>query len=558
MWKYFIECGGWEKVQNILLLLDKITISLGYIITADTYCGLLSPRIGISDGWVRAKVTDIAGDIVEVEYPHRYRFVDNEGTHPDTEQSLKEKVPKWQIRSTPCIPLLSVFVVRWGGIGCVEAAECSDIDAGFWGSAGTSVCDNYINVFTDMFEKCLETKFEVITAFVQSVSDLEALAQAAPYITASLKGKHKAAMYFLWPTAFQDGSCGVAGMVQESALFHTMQRFELTGLSTRFPHPSHLYRCLVSKQWTAHLCLSEQYHIPATTRVSISAVRGGDRVRCAKTALESLCAIKRDSSVDIQSMKGVVKLGYSWEASDVMAFEGVHQLAERLDVLSSQPGCLADVVYVQDFVPSRCEVRVYLVNSVICHRRYTKPGKMNAETGRFEGFQDLTRDEAVSNWFDNDESLLSNAEKTMDELVQRWLLWLKCECAETQPVIRFDFFVGLRDSPDGGVCSCVHTGEITELGGSTLNWAKGPELIQRAVIAACLEEDVVSADSALVTDHYKFTPRHVRFTDASSSSSDDDDDDSDSSEENEDQHKQKTLTISAKQDRKRQRTGEGN
>jgi hypothetical protein len=493
------------------------------IYTSDCFRGLMSPRVGISDGWIPATVVEVSDSIIEVQYPHRYKFIDREGAHPDEEESLKERLPLWQVRKTPTKPLLTLFVVRWGGTGDEEAAECSDIDAGFWGSAGTSVCDNYINIFTDMFEKVLETRFEVVTAFVKSASDLDTLTSAASFITASMTGEHRAAMYFLWPVAFQDGATGTAGMVPEAAMFRLMHRIESTGVATRFPHPSHLYRCLVSKQWTAHLCLSPQYRIPATTRVSISEVRGRDIKKAALNALETLVAIRsskaRDTdtgvvsdgssaSEDYACMKGVVKLGYSWEAADVLSFTGAEELAVRLDTLSAQPGCLADVVYVQEYVTSKCEVRVYLVNGEIMHRRYTKPGRGNPETGRFEGFQDLPREEAIKQWFDNDEKLLDHAERAMDGLVQRWLLWVRCECSQPQPVIRFDFFVGVEDGK-----SVIHTGEITELGGSTLNWNKGPELIQRAVIAACLEGESAPPLSERVQAHYKFVPRHVRFGD---------------------------------------------
>jgi hypothetical protein len=70
-------------------------------------------------------------------------------------------------------------------------------------------------------------------------------------------------------------------------------------MPTRFPHPSHLYRNLVSKEWTAHLCLTPDLHIPATTKISIStAVR--DPYKAADAALKALYMIKRAQ----QSLQG--------------------------------------------------------------------------------------------------------------------------------------------------------------------------------------------------------------------------------------------------------------
>jgi hypothetical protein len=100
-------------------------------------------------------------------------------------------------------PLLSLFVVRWGGFNGEEANAFDGSAAGLWGHAGTSVCDKYINAMCDNFESSLGTNFEVTTAFVQYGSDLEALATAAPFIRGQLRGTHVAGtvLYYTINTA---------------------------------------------------------------------------------------------------------------------------------------------------------------------------------------------------------------------------------------------------------------------------------------------------------------------------------------------------------------------
>jgi hypothetical protein len=134
----------------------------------------------------------------EVRYLHLFWF-DRGGRRRSINRTYKfdhEHVATWQIRpkvrttsATYPPPLLSIFLVRWGGCNGEEADAFDGSAAGLWGHAGTSVCDKYINALCDNFESCLGTDFEVTTAFVQYGNDLEALANAAPFIRAQLTVK---------------------------------------------------------------------------------------------------------------------------------------------------------------------------------------------------------------------------------------------------------------------------------------------------------------------------------------------------------------------------------
>jgi len=527
--------------------------------------GLLCPRIGMSDGWQAAVIVkdpdDVYGEYL-IRYLHLLWF-DRGGRRRSINSTDKfdhEHVAEWQIRlktSASVVyppPLLSVFVMRWGGFDGEEADAFDGSAAGLWGHAGTSVCDKYINAITDSFESCLGTNFEITTAFVQYGNDLEAVGVSASFIRAQLKGAHVAGLYFLWPVAFQDKAGGAAGMVPEKSYFQAVQRLEMTGLPTRFPHPSHLYRLLVSKDWTSQLCLRPDMHIPATTKISIAtAIRYP--YKAADAALKALFIIQHTkankelgdtSHHPWRAMKGVLKLGFSWEALDVLSFHGIDEMVDRLGRIAEQPGCLADYIFVQEFIESDCEFRCYVLDdgtglsTAPSHIRYTRPGRNNPETGRFEGFQDLTREVAISEWYGGNEDYVVKAEAQIESLIKRWKIWLLCESSEIQPYMRFDFFVkkpnlslnSSNESAESGDSDLViYTGEMTELGGSTLNWQAGPSLIFRAVLGACLEgEEVPPANSFMCVRKYEAT--HVRFN----SDDDDDDDEGDMDDEHDDSH----------------------
>ena len=126
-------------------------------------------------------------------------------------------------------------------------------------------------------------------------------------------------------------------MVPADSLLELMRRVESAGIPTRFPHSAHVYRALLAKEWTTAVsgCGPSQMRVPATTRVSASSVA---RVpfSAAKRAVDALRAIKGD-----ECDRGVVKLGYSWEALDVRAWRGVSDLAGALEDVLHQPGCRA-------------------------------------------------------------------------------------------------------------------------------------------------------------------------------------------------------------------------
>ena len=59
--------------------------------------------------------------------------------------------------------------------------------------------------------------------------------------------------------------------------------------------------------------------------------------------------------------KGVVKIGWSWEAKFVYFWKGESQLAEYLHAMVSLPGCSSDFCLVQEWVDFDFELRLFFL-----------------------------------------------------------------------------------------------------------------------------------------------------------------------------------------------------
>ena len=94
---------------------------------------------------------------------------------------------------SPPVPFLSAVVVRWGG-ATTEFAEQ-------WGAISSSVSDKYIDAFLDTAYSCLGPRYEVLSVFVESGADLSRLQLGS--LAGRLRGNHRCACYFLWPTLAQ-------------------------------------------------------------------------------------------------------------------------------------------------------------------------------------------------------------------------------------------------------------------------------------------------------------------------------------------------------------------
>ncbi|KAH8053119.1 hypothetical protein JL722_9785 [Aureococcus anophagefferens] len=325
------------------------------------------------------------------------------------------------------------------------------------------------------------TSYEAVTAYVASTDDLRSLCERR-LLDLVAGCDHYGALYLLWPTQFDDGTAGRPGMVPASPFFDLMQRLEGAGIPSRFPHAAHVYRTLVSKEWTSHLGAVGALAVPPTTRVNLSAIER-DAEGAARRAVDALKVVGRDFKARRPKdggakpwTRGVAKLGHSWEAIDVRAWRGKGQLRDALRSLARQPGCRADYVFVQEFVEAVGEVRAYCVDGKLEKLLYTRFDDPDAgdepvgeeDQGRFVTFSELERADAVQQWFRGDEALADAAEREVRTLVGRWLAWLRGLDSEPLPFVRVDVFVCVHDDPATGAPKLsVATGELTELGAGT-------------------------------------------------------------------------------------------
>lgn len=177
-----------------------------------------------------------------------------------------------------------------------------------------------------------------------------------------------------------------------------------------------------------------------------------------------------------------MKLGNSWEAADVVTFDGVADCAEGLQRLVEQPQCLSESLFVQERVEdATCEIRTFMIEGEPVHQMYTRflPA---GEDGKFRNFERNGRDRALEDWFGGNERALAHAERVTKRLAKRYLVWLKTQCPETPPVFRVDCFVRMN----GDRCD-VFAGELTEMGCSTLGWPDGPSTIFPAFLRCCFQ-----------------------------------------------------------------------
>eukprot|EP00756_Hemistasia_phaeocysticola_P010125 Hpha_TRINITY_DN14994_c0_g1::TRINITY_DN14994_c0_g1_i2::g.144637::m.144637 len=479
-------------------------------------CALKAPRTSKTDGWMRAVVAEEypspsgkPSEFVRLRPLHRLwgnrkgSFVDLSIPSQAAGRFIRARVACVR-RDPPPPPSFSFLVLRWG---IWTTAHDGDGEWGGWGQYGSCVCDKYIKgFFTRAFERMGAT-YEVLTCFVHQSADIrrlqpESLVARLATHQDGASGK-SAALYYLWPVAWLDGHGGdlsaddLAGYVEREALLGIMQSIEATGVPTRHPHPSNLYRLLCSKDWSAHLCLTPQLHVPATTKVNRALVLSNPLI-AARGALSAVSQLLSNGStpvsaravssqpkaelVSAEPFRGVVKLGFAWEAREVYHFKGEEELAEKLTKLLTQPGNTADSALVQEFVPHDCEIRVYCIHGKPVKMLYTKFQGIS-DTGSPQGFRSLDKAGAAKEWFKGDDALLDRVEDRLrKEMVPLWLRWLLTESSEVPSAVRMDFFVQSKGS---GCEPVIMIGELTEQGASTLGWDEGPEVTFDAVIDVC-------------------------------------------------------------------------
>eukprot|EP00397_Hematodinium_sp_SG-2012_P025313 GEMP01026433.1.p1 GENE.GEMP01026433.1~~GEMP01026433.1.p1 ORF type:complete len:533 (-),score=87.02 GEMP01026433.1:774-2342(-) len=477
----------------------------GYFMVHNNCAGRMHPSIGITDGWTPAQVTEDfdpakfdlqkPDTFVRVRYTHQLWF-DCRGKKLDAEmpRSFTAKVHPQMLRlamedSQAPQPKITFVTFRWGGEKPVEPVTEGP---GGWGNIGSTCSNNYINGFFDEAMRLLGPSYEVISIFFQNSQELENNQLVAPIIHELSRGEHIGAMYFCWPIGFADGH-DYPAYVERSRLMKLMEQMQAAGIPTRFPHNSHQYRVFASKEWAAQQCLTPGLNVPLTTKLSRQMIEYSGAATAANEALQALRHLKKARSTlfgfdnvkeneDFNVSTGVVKLGWSWEAMDVIKWTNFHQLRKGIQDLVEQPDNMMDFVFVQEFVDFDVEMRHYVVCPAgqepppIKKIVYTKFKELSA--GRFCDFDRFNREECVHNNFEGDSAALADAEEKAKVLISRWLKWLRADSAELPVVLRFDI-MAKRVGPGQ---ARVMTGELTELGGCFLGWPEGPKIVFEAMI----------------------------------------------------------------------------
>jgi hypothetical protein len=492
----------------------------GYFMVEHSTSGIIHPSVGRTDGWTEGRVNE-AWNIQNYNPNHYPSWVEIQWTHPTwynrrghkldvhTPSMITQRVKPEQIRQRRGAseaqqrPRLTLFHCRWGGEQPVNPVTEG---AGGWGMIGSTPSDNYINGWEESVFQTLGPTYEIVSAFIQGSDELAKL--CPPMLRQLLRGENVGALYFMWPIVFQDGH-EFPAYVQNAKELLLMTEMEASGIPTRFPHASHIYRIFASKEWTAQMCLHPLLHVPLTTQVARQAITA-DPEKAAVKAIQALSNLATTRSnwaaqygivshehaprAPAPIQRGVAKLGWSWEAMDVQAWRNSNELRNALSSLAEQPGSLVDLVFVQEYIDFDVEMRHFIVEADLHKPETLKPKKIiytvfkSKDDGCFRNFDRYDRKGCLKTCFAGDDAALADAERQAEELICRWLQWLQASTHELPTVTRFDI-MAKRLGPGRAQ---VTTGELTELGGCFLGWPQGPRVVFAAMLRSCFSDPALA------------------------------------------------------------------
>eukprot|EP00931_Biecheleriopsis_adriatica_P008175 TRINITY_DN10939_c0_g1_i3.p1 TRINITY_DN10939_c0_g1~~TRINITY_DN10939_c0_g1_i3.p1 ORF type:complete len:557 (-),score=96.52 TRINITY_DN10939_c0_g1_i3:123-1793(-) len=440
-------------------------------------------------------------------------FVDRHGKQSDHCMQAISVAP-WNLRepiSDP--PALSLVFVRWGGEHAVGSGAEGGGGWGFWGSPPS---DTYMAGIVDHGLMCHEElgyesshplSFEVFSVFVKDCSDLTRTGQLASQTQKHLRGRKCTVFWMLWPTELDDpeawmnhngapkiitsglwkSSGDFAGFVGRGALFEAMKAWENAGISTGFPHSSCLYEHIVSKAWLVDLAKEPAAFLPAAVTVNRHAVVA-DPQQAAEDALAALERVRQEQCAtharDVQQVpfceknkfrvvKGVVKLGFSWEGRSVTSFHGKEQLVVCLQQALCREGSLAEVCYVQEWVDSDFEFRLFFMPPLDgSHSTPVSPLRpVHIEYNQCGGLGEEAKPQSAC--------MCSFVSVPASQYL---LAQLKAVDSQPVPMMRLDFLVRRL----GPGTAQVSFGEYGEVGCCCLKWEDGPPILWRALLDAAL------------------------------------------------------------------------
>jgi hypothetical protein len=397
--------------------------------------------------------------------------------------------------------------MRWGGkfrIGEDTSDESLATDGG-WGKFGCPPCDWYMDAMVQMGVKVHPNltqgapegcpNCEVFSLFLGSNEHMTSLPTNGPHMLAAMKGKKKASFWMMWPSDWHADwtSQGYEAYVNRQMLFTSMRGLEAAGLRSSFPHPADLYEFITSKRWMATHCQDPNLRLPAATLVGRKEILR-DPMKEAKSALQTLeglrsntafAAVGGPSVVNRNGVrKGVVKLGWSWEAKHVWFWNGVEELSKSLHSMIQLDDCLAESCIVQEWVDFDFELRFFFFppanwaeEPVELKPRHYEYTSWNTKSHSYSpgSFTKPKRFEVLKRW-EEDSVALDAAHAQAEVAAQHLIKQLLQKSPVPVPIIRLDFMLK-RTGPGQAQ---VAFGEYCENGCCVLQWAEGPPMVWRA------------------------------------------------------------------------------
>jgi len=517
-----MEIADGEEVY-VFYRAQQMSQSSVYMAVIDPRHGSYRPRIGLTEGWVSACVKRREGDFYAVRFswPHFYeergRASDPDDPNGEFYFKIANVRPASEFPSPPLFfmpggyrPKLSIISFRWGGTNQIVVPEQ-------WGHTGSSCSSVFMDSFIEsaVFPS-VGRDYEVWSVFVEDSSDLVKIADTAHLIFGpqhpARRAEHVCAMYFIYPTSFEEncvptaetGEDEGAAHVDQKSLFRMMKAVEKSGIPTQFPHSSGFYELLTSKRWTHMMTLTPHLRVPPTVALPRMLIEK-DIGEAASYAMKALREVKKQQAIlrnedvakaDQPIEKGVAKLGFSWEALDVKFWSGedglqtaLHQLTQTIEIsghLTGQPHDCESLL-IQEYCPHDIELRLYVVNGKVEGRIYTKFCKIkpNNEFGDFQ--QHFEPEPVARDWMDGDRAALDDGERQCREITDHWMAWVQAQVCDIPPGIRFDYFIGR--SPEKGK-AVVWTLEICELGFSMLGEPDLPKKVFDAMFHHCMDKSL--------------------------------------------------------------------
>jgi hypothetical protein len=446
-----------------------------------------------------------------------YDFVDRFGrTMPKPMRPIAVRMESIRLpEETPQQPVLSVMFIRWGGrhrLGEFDDSEAQgDTSDGSWGHFGSPPSDWYLDavvqkgVLRHPVTGGSSRNCEVLSIFVGSENDMEKLAVDAREIAALARGKKTATFWMLWPADFPTDwdSDNYCAYVDRRSMFAGQRAFEASGMISTFPHPADVWEFITGKAWMSTLAnRSSETRLPACVLVNTDAV-ARNAVSVAHKAMQDL-EMQRGASLfaatggpavtNINGVhRGVVKIGWSWEAKFVYFWKSEAELVSALKAMVAVPYCSADYLIVQEWVDFDMELRFFFFppqdwtpgqqRLEPVHHEYTA-WRNKDDAKEPETFLKPSKETALKMW-DGDKTDMATAHKLAIDSSQHLIAELLTKHNRPVPMIRMDWMLKRKGPGDVQVVF----GEYCEMGACCLKWEEGPPKIWKHALDFALNAE---------------------------------------------------------------------